>query len=143
MKKIWLTAALLMIGHGAAATCYDYAGQIYGVSPDLLRAISHQENPKGDPLLVRRNTNGTYDHGLMQINSIWIKEIERYGYTRAHLFDPCANVVIGAWILKNQIAKKGYTWDAVGMYHSATPSRRDRYSEQIRRHLVIMGKLNG
>ncbi len=62
----------------AFSYCFDQAGQYYSVSPRLLYAIAKVENSLNWRAL-NRNKNGTYDIGLMQINSRWIPVLRRYG----------------------------------------------------------------
>jgi soluble lytic murein transglycosylase-like protein len=50
---------------------------------------------------------------------------------------PCKSVYIAAWHLRQKMNKYGNTWQAVGAYHSETPSLRDQYSRQI---INILGK---
>lgn len=138
-RRIVATIALLGAVGAAEATCFEEAGAYYGMSPVMLRAIQAIENKAGDPQAIRYNSNGTIDYGLMQINSIWLNEIARYGYTSAHLMDPCLNVVISAWILARHLSKHGVTWEAVGRYHSATPDRRDQYAAKVQAQFIRMG----
>jgi soluble lytic murein transglycosylase-like protein len=42
-----------------------------GVPPHLVLAIAYTENPTLDALAVNRNTDGTLDLGVMQLNSSW------------------------------------------------------------------------
>lgn len=109
--------------------CFQQAAAEYGVSPDLLRAISLHENRKSNPSAVNRNANGTYDIGLMQINSCWAKYLGAETWSR--ITEPCVNIRVGAWILAQCVRDFGYGWNAVGCYHSRTPSKRDRYAEMI------------
>ncbi|WP_341678714.1 lytic transglycosylase domain-containing protein [Niveibacterium sp. SC-1] len=69
------------------ATCtWESAGQKHGVSPYLLYAIAKTESSL-NPRATNRNGNGSEDVGLMQINSVWLPTLARYGITRADLFD--------------------------------------------------------
>lgn len=46
------------------------------------------------------NKNGTYDSGLLQINSTWFKTLrEQFGYTSEDLFNPEVNALFASWIL--------------------------------------------
>lgn len=82
------------------------------------------------PSAINWNHNGTYDFGLMQINSSWYKVL---GHERwMMLSDPCYNVRVAAWILKQCIMKHGYTWRAVGCYHSPRSSRQVIYVDKVR-----------
>lgn len=125
-----LVAISLLQTAPAHSFCFAEAAAEYGVAPQLLWAISRQESGN-DPYAVRRNTNGTYDYGHMQINSIWAKTLgpERW----AALSDPCQSTRTGAWILSQCIQKYGYDWKAIGCYHSQTPNKRDRYAKDIAR----------
>lgn len=118
---------LLMTPATSIAFCFDEAGQKYGVSPWVLWAIAKAES-SFDPVAVNRNKNGSVDVGLMQINSCWA---DRLGPTWNDLFDPCTNVMTGAWVLRQCVNEYGNTWLAVGCYHSRTPSRRDAYASKI------------
>jgi soluble lytic murein transglycosylase-like protein len=116
----------------AHAFCYEEAGSRYGISPHLLHAISKGES-NFNPLAVNHNSNGSYDFGLMQINSSWEPSLRRFGIRWNSLADPCTNVMVGAWVLSKCISDYGYNWSAVGCYNSRTPSRRDRYAARIAR----------
>lgn len=114
----------------ARAFCFDEAGSRYGISPNLLYAISKGES-SFNPGAINFNTNGTYDYGLMQINSSWEPKLRKLGIPWNTLADPCTNVMVGAWVLSQCIQDYGYTWPAVGCYNSRTPSKRDRYAARI------------
>ena len=116
----------------ADAFCYEEAGSRYGISPSLLYAISKGES-SFNPIAINYNTNGSYDYGLMQINSSWEPALRKLGITWGTLADPCTNVMVGAWVLSQCIQDYGYTWPAVGCYNSRTPSKRDRYAAKIAR----------
>jgi soluble lytic murein transglycosylase-like protein len=127
---------ILLLGVIAVSTgmsyafCYEEAGSRYGISPHLLYAISKGES-NFNPFAVHHNTNGSYDYGLMQINSSWEPELRKLGIPWNTLSDPCTNVMVGSWVLSQCIRDYGYTWSAVGCYNSRTPSKRDRYAARI------------
>lgn len=116
----------------AYAFCYEEAGTRYGISPTLLYAISKGES-SFNPVAINYNSNGSYDYGLMQINSSWEPTLRKLGIPWNTLADPCTNVMVGAWVLSQCIQDYGYTWPAVGCYNSRTPSKRDRYAARIAR----------
>ena len=80
---------------------------------------------------MNKNANGSIDYGLMQINSIHLAILSQYGISTGTLMEPCKNVYIAAWHLRQKMNKYGNTWQAVGAYHSETPTLRDQYSKQI------------
>lgn len=128
-KTICLIAALLFALAGQAhAFCFEEAGAEYGINPQILRAIAKVES-NFNPRAVHRNTNGTFDFGLMQINSSWAHTLGKERWNS--LGDACSNTKTGAWILSMCIEKYGYNWKAIGCYNSQTPEKRDRYSKTV------------
>ena len=130
-----LVAALSMLAALPAHACWDAAAVRYGVSSELLYAIARTESAL-DPQAVGRNQNGTHDIGLMQINSAWLPKLATHGIGEHDLLEPCTNIQVGAWILAGNVQRLGYTWDAIGAYHSASPARRRAYAEQIYRQIA-------
>lgn len=131
-KVLFTTLLLIAMPLYANAFCFEEAGDYYGISPQLLWSIAKTESDF-NPTAINRNTNGSYDYGVMQINSIWAKKL---GSTWNALTDPCTNVKIGAWILAQCIQDYGYTWRAVGCYNSRTPSKGDKYATKVFRVLI-------
>ena len=129
IRTFFLAAVLLVApASDAFAFCFEEAGAQYGINPQILRAIAKVES-NFNPAAINRNTNGTYDFGLMQINSIWAPTIGKEGWN--NLGDACYNAKTGAWILAMCMSKYGYTWKAIGCYNSQTPEKRDRYSKRV------------
>ena len=121
---------LLLLPMTASAFCFERAEATYGIHRDLLRAIAQQESSL-NPAAINKNANGSVDVGLMQINSQWWPRLTRAGFDTAWLLDPCYNVMFGSWILAQNVARRGMTWEAVGAYHSPTDWRARQYSVQI------------
>jgi hypothetical protein len=125
-----LLAALLVTATATSAYpfCFDEAGAQYGINPQILRAIAKVES-NFNPAAVNKNTNGTYDIGLMQINSSWYSVIGKQRWMS--LGDACFNTKTGAWILAMCMNKYGYTWKAIGCYNSQTPGKSERYAKRV------------
>lgn len=133
MRKFAYVLYIFLASSTAHAFCFEKAGTEYGLAPEILESISTTES-ENKPYVVHWNTNGTFDVGLMQINSSWEKSVGKELWSR--LFDPCTNVRVGAWILAQCVQRYGYGWKAVGCYHSNTPSKRDGYAKKVAHALV-------
>lgn len=130
---------VLALPSPANSFCFNEAGARYNIPPLLLWSISKWESGF-NPSAVNYNTNGSYDYGLMQINTVHAAELKRVGISWDSLSDPCTNVMVGSWLLSKSIAEYGYNWKAIGAYHSRTPSKRDRYALQISRILADLNR---
>lgn len=115
----------------AMAFCFDDAARRYYVNPDLLRAIARVESNMNPRAINHSNENGSYDIGLMQINSSWLPVLARYGIKEEDLFDPCVNVHVGAWILAQNFRDLGFNWQAIGAYNARSPEKRLRYALKV------------
>jgi soluble lytic murein transglycosylase-like protein len=130
-----LTVALILFAsHHVCAFCFEEAGQKFGVSPQLLWAIAKTES-RFNPSAVNYNTNGSFDYGLMQVNSSWYKELGRERWMR--LGDACYNVQVGAWILSQCVQRYGYTWTAVGCYNAFSKNKGAVYASRVYRNLKM------
>jgi soluble lytic murein transglycosylase-like protein len=130
--KIFLASTVIVLlfscAMNASAFCFEEAGQMYNISPHLLWSIAKVESDFR-PKAVNWNKNGSYDYGVMQINSGWRRTLGDGIWNS--LGDPCMNVKVGAWVLAQCIAKHGYTWKAVGCYNATSQSKRDTYARKV------------
>jgi soluble lytic murein transglycosylase-like protein len=113
MMLLLLLLLLPFIGY---CFCFEHAGAFYGVSPHLLWAIAKVESDF-NPKAINRNKNGTYDIGLMQINSSWFVYLKKHRINPSLLWDPCYNTYVGAMVLRHCIDTYGYNWRAVDCYN--------------------------
>jgi soluble lytic murein transglycosylase-like protein len=126
---LWLTPLI-----GQAEDCWLRVANRYHVSPALLMAIARTESGF-NPRAVGVNRNGSRDIGLMQINSLWLPRLKRFGIEEADLFNPCQSIEVGAWILSHYIGQLGYTWAAVGAYNTGLNGEQEaarRYIHKVR-----------
>jgi soluble lytic murein transglycosylase-like protein len=128
-----ILCVLLTLPSTALAFCFEEAGQQYGISPAILWTIAKEES-NFDHTAVNLNKNGTYDFGLMQINSWWANILGPE--TWSELGEPCYNVKVGAWILSRCIQEHGRTWEAIGCYHSRGERRKKKYAWMIYDSLI-------
>jgi soluble lytic murein transglycosylase-like protein len=126
-------------------TCFDSASAFYGIGTDLLLAIAHVESGL-DPRALNRNTDGSSDLGLMQINTRWLPLLQRTGIAPESLYDPCTSIWIGAWVLAGNFARYGYVWSAVGAYNAGTvdtPAAERRRLAYARKVAAALARMQG
>jgi soluble lytic murein transglycosylase-like protein len=111
--------------------CFERAGQTYGISPQLIKAIAYQESAFNSNA-IHHNRNGSFDYGVMQINSWWFETLGKKRWQA--LSDPCFNVMVGTWILRDCIDRYGYTWDCLACYRSGKPLT--ALSESVRKDVI-------
>ncbi len=111
------------------------AAQTYSVPPAVLVGIYQVEG--GKPGQAVGNTNGTYDLGPMQINTIWVPELaDKWGVSNNTALqwvknDPCTNMGVAAWILRGHMDRTGNLSTAIAHYHSKTPKFGGPYKGKV------------
>ena len=131
------------------APMFQEAAHIWGVPAEWTLAIAHVESglspwalniegkgyrfdskEKALKMAKEAETEGrSFDSGVMQVNNFWLK---KYGIPLEAALDPLANIYLGSWILKQEIARHGESWNAVGAYHSPNEDRGRRYAEMVK-----------
>ncbi len=106
--------------------CWEAAAAYHGVDPWLLYSIAFVESSHNPRARSRPNSNGSVDHGLMQINSIWFPTLEKYGIPRENLYNACISTFIGAWVLSNNYKRFGNSWKAIAAYNVGNPNSSER-----------------
>jgi soluble lytic murein transglycosylase-like protein len=110
----------LALANGASA-CWDEAGRGHGVDPWLLYGIAVVESGL-DPAALNLGhlpRTGSYDIGLMQINSRNLPTLAKSGIAPGQLWDPCTSIHVGARILREKLDRHGENWEGVGAYNAA------------------------
>ncbi|MDA9558177.1 lytic transglycosylase domain-containing protein [Vibrio sp.] len=121
MNRIYCILFLL-ISFESKSFCFEEAGYRYNIESDLIKAIAIVESGL-DEKAVNRNIdkNGkvlSVDHGLMQINSWWFRRLKEFNVNEKTIYDPCFNVMIGAYILSSNFSTNGMNWESVGAYNA-------------------------
>lgn len=137
-KQLLLAAFSSLVYTLPNAACWDEAATLHGVDPVLLRSIGWQESrgrPNAIGPLLR---DGNRAIGLMQINTIHLPTLKRMNIAYEDLFNPCTNIKVGAWVLRDCIDKLGQTWRAVGCYYAGPNSKAHNaqavYVADVQRH---------
>lgn len=139
-----MPSALLI--HGVPIECINQAAVTYYVPAQVIISVLAVEG--GEVGSASPNKNGSVDYGPMQINSAWLPKIASYGYTQQQLqYDPCVNVMVGAWILSNRIAESvavagdNNYWKGVAGYHSRTPYYNQRYQTKVLNNYQLLSQI--
>lgn len=125
--------------------CFEQHAERFALDAGLLRAVATVESGL-QPRAVGRNSNGSRDLGVMQINSGWLPTLARYGIREPDLLEPCTSIEVGAWILAGLIQRHGDSWEAVGAYNAscsvltgaACRQARARYAWKVQRALASL-----
>lgn len=121
--------------------CLLLASQTYKVPPAVMIGIMHVEGGRVGQEV--RNSNGSYDLGPMQVNTIWIPQLAGlwgvdHSTARQWVRDNgCVNVYVAAWILRQQIDKTSGLYSGIARYHSATRWRGHDYANKV---IAVMQK---
>ena len=119
--SIPMAAVMALALANNASACWDEAARTYGVDPWLLYGIAVVESGLDTAALNldHLGRTGSYDIGLMQINSRNLPALAKLGVAPEHLWDPCTSVEVGARILREKLDHYGETWEAVGAYNAS------------------------
>lgn len=127
----------MLLIHDVPINCINQAAVTYLVPATVILSVLLTENGKNGS--ANQNKNGTYDLGVMQINSAFLPQLAQYGVTREQIqYDPCINVMASSWILSQKMtlpstASESY-WQQVANYHSVTPKLNQDYQHAVKQH---------
>ncbi len=123
--------------------CMALVAQIYALPPRVLPSIQAVEG--GGLGVTHRNTDGTEDMGVMQINTLWIGALARYSRldpaeVRARLLlRPCYNIAAAGLIMRTYLDEtRGDLMQAIGNYHSHTPLLNQIYQAKVLRSAATL-----
>lgn len=121
--------------------CFETAATRFELDKRMLVAIARTESSLNPNAVGPKNSNGTYDMGMMQINSAWLPTLAKFGILKADLMRACTNIYVGAWIIHDNIDRHGATWRAVGAYNARTPSKQIVYARRVQKNYALIGDL--
>lgn len=130
---------------------FEQAGQTWNIPVPLLKAIAKTEskfypwavNISGKSFYPKTRAEAltlihtalaqkkSFDIGIMQLNSWWLNRLK---LTPEQILDPEPNILVGAWILAQELKRYGYHWKAIGSYHTPVeknPERARQYASKV------------
>ncbi|GAB1537095.1 hypothetical protein ADMFC3_27260 [Geovibrio sp. ADMFC3] len=132
--------------------CVSEASKKYNIAEEIIDAIISEESGcvytainiagtgyypidenKAKELITAASSDGrSFDIGVMQINKWWF---DRFQYEYSWGLDKCFNVHFGTWILAYEVSRHGYTYEAIGRYHSHTDKYKLSYVDKIKKRI--------
>ena len=116
--------------------CMAAVAGFYHLPPRALPSIQYVEG--GFVGGVSRNSDGSEDLGVMQVNTIWLKPLSLRArlpeaeVRRRLIGDACFNIAAAGAILRIYLDEEhGDLMRAVGDYHSHTPARNTVYQAKV------------
>lgn len=124
-----------MLTAQALSMCIFAASQTYSIPPSVILGVLKVEGGKVG--MANLNKNGSYDLGMMQINTVWVPTLAKYWKVEPSVAirylrdDGCVNIGVGAWILRSKMDQTGSLYDGIAYYHSATPHLGSKYRQKV------------
>lgn len=112
--------------------CVIQASTDYSIPVRLILAVQKTEG--GRVGMKNKNKNGTFDYGVMQINTIWLNKLKNQFKIDENMLmnNYCLSVRTAAYILRYEInLENGNFWSGVGHYHSRTKHLKMAYIARV------------
>ena len=107
--------------------CIEKSSKKYNIPIIMLEMIVNKLE-KGKKGMKNINKNGSYDMGIMQINSIHLPQLKKFNIDETELINNnCVNIDVGAWILAKEIRKNNSYALGLASYHSYTQKHQLKY----------------
>lgn len=105
----------------------------YNVPVDIMLAIADIE--AGKPFTVSVNSNGTFDIGVMQFNTAYLQDLQKFGISAEDVKGTgCYPYRLAAWRIRRHIEyDKGDIWTKAANYHSRTPEYNTVYQAKLKK----------
>lgn len=113
--------------------CSIAAAVKYAVPANIVLAVA--ENEAGKPGQWTRNSNGTHDVGPMQLNTVYLQDLAKYGIAASDVAAAgCYAFDLATWRLRQHIKNdSGDLWTRAANYHSRTMRYNMVYRADLRR----------
>lgn len=113
--------------------CSVQAADHYRIPALVLLAVAELEG--GKPGQKVRNSNGTYDYGVMQFNTVSLADLRPFGIKEYHvLAKGCYPYYLAAWRIAGHLQNdQGDIWQRAANYHSRTPYYNSVYRTNLLR----------
>ncbi|MCE0491168.1 conjugal transfer protein [Pantoea sp. Mb-10] len=113
--------------------CSITAAIKYQVPANIMLAVAEKEGGKPGLENKNRNDNGTYDMGPMQFNTVYLRDLAKYGITAEDVAQPgCYSFDLAAWRIRGHIKNdRGDIWTKAANYHSRTPYYNSIYRSDL------------
>lgn len=119
-----------LVIHDVPIECINHAATVYHIPATLLTSVLLTEG--GRVGTAKKNTNGSFDYGPMQINTVWLSKLQQYGISRNDIqYNACVNVHVGAWILSQRIAAAHELGYGIGSYNSYSLPQNNHYRTKV------------
>jgi len=115
--------------------CLDAVIQSYQIHPIVLSVIARTEGGWAGAKI--KNTDGSYDLGLMQINTIHLPELSAFGLTEKMLVNnECINLGVAAWYVRrvtvNQdLDNRSAFFRSIARFHNKQEPHISVYAEKL------------
>lgn len=119
-------------------SCFVVVGKRAKINPMLLISIAKVESGLRKNA-INKNLNGTYDIGIMQVNTFWSK---RYNIPTNYLYYNCTNIYLGTFILKQCFDRFGYSWRGVDCYNKGMKAKHNsQYVLKVKKELTSFSSI--
>ena len=115
--------------------CLERVSRRYEVHPVILSLVARVEGGWSGARI--ENTNGTFDLGLMQVNTIHLEFLSQYGITEKMLqYNDCISLGYAAWYIRQvtvdqtAVGTDDY-FRAIARYHSKNEPHNTRYANRL------------
>lgn len=116
------------------AECAVYTAYTHNIHLELLLSVLLVEN--GGVARKNPNKDGSFDYGVMQINTVRLGEIEHLGVTSLDLMEnDCLAVFVGGYLISKELEKAPSFWEGVGNYHYRIGGRWPRHHHKYRENV--------